>query len=171
MNIAFGLTHSSSLFMQIFTTVAAPSTIAFIVQDIGDQPMSAWVLQVSFGSFNTHCTNYAYTDCSFQAPLLIQAVLNPIIGRLSDVLDRKMLVAVTPLIAFAGSVMSAKANDMNILIAGGVLYGVTLATIGVVGTIPAEILPLKYRTVASGISFLGGASGGLYVTLLFPNRG
>lgn len=66
-----------------------------------------------------------------------------------------MLVAVTPLIAFAGSVMSAKANDMNTLIAGGVLYGVTLATIGVVGTIPAEILPLKYRTVASGISFLG----------------
>lgn len=77
-----------------------------------------------------------------------------------------MLVAVTPLIAFAGSVMSAKANDMNTLIAGGVLYGVTLATIGVVGTIPAEILPLKYRTVASGISFLGGASGGLYVELV-----
>lgn len=109
----------------------------------------------------------AYVDriSSFQAPLLIQAVLNPIIGRLSDVLDRKMLVAVTPLIAFAGSVMSAKADDMNMLIAGGVLYGVTLATIGVVGTIPAEILPFKYRTVASGISFLGGASGGLYVEL------
>jgi MFS family permease len=107
--------------------------------------------------------NYADDDSSFQAPLLVQAVLNPIIGRLSDVIDRKMLVAVSPLIAFAGSVMSAKASDMNMLIAGGVLYGVTLATIGVVGTIPAEILPLKYRTVASGITFLGGASGGLYV--------
>ena len=32
--------------MQIFTTVAAPSTIAFIVQDLGDQDISAWVLQV-----------------------------------------------------------------------------------------------------------------------------
>lgn len=74
-----------------------------------------------------------------------------------------MLVTLTPIVAFAGSVMSARANDMNLLIAGGVLYGVTLATIGVVGTIPAEILPLKYRTVASGIGFLGGASGGLYV--------
>ncbi|KAL6242222.1 hypothetical protein RBB50_010770 [Rhinocladiella similis] len=134
-----------TLFMQIFTTVAAPSTIAFIVQDIGDQAMSAWVLQT---------------------PLLIQAVLNPIIGRLSDVLDRKMLVTLPPIIAFAGSVMSARAHDMNMLIAGGVLYGVTLATIGVVGTIPAEILPLKYRTVASGIGFLGGASGGLVAGLV-----
>ena len=97
--------------------------------------------------------------------MLVQAVLNPILGRLSDVLDRKMLVTLTPLIAFAGSVMSARAHNMNLLIAGGVLYGVTLATIGIVGTIPAEILPLKYRTVASGISFLGGASGGLYVDL------
>jgi hypothetical protein len=42
------LTFRIRLFMQIFTTVAAPSTIAFIVQDLGDQPMSAWVLQVSF---------------------------------------------------------------------------------------------------------------------------
>ncbi|KIW17942.1 hypothetical protein PV08_05137 [Exophiala spinifera] len=133
-----------TLFMQIFTTVAAPSVIAFIVQDIGDQAMSAWVLQT---------------------PLLIQAVLNPIIGRLSDVLDRKMLVTLTPIVAFAGSVMSARAHDMNLLIAGGVLYGVTLATIGVVGTIPAEILPLKYRTLASGIGFVGGASGGLVAGL------
>lgn len=91
----------------------------------------------------------------------MQAVLNPIIGRLSDVLDRKMLVTVTPLIAFAGSVMSAKANGMHMLIAGGVLYGITLATLSIVQSICAEILPLKYRTVASGIAFLGGATGGL----------
>lgn len=91
----------------------------------------------------------------------MQAVLNPILGRLSDILDRKMLVTVTPLIAFAGSVMSARAKDMNMLIAGGVLYGINLATISIVQSIPAEILPLKYRTVASGIAFVGGASGGL----------
>lgn len=71
-----------------------------------------------------------------------------------------MLVTVTPIIAFAGSVMSAKANGMEMLIAGGALYGITLATISIVQTNPAEILPLKYRTVASGIAFMGGASGG-----------
>lgn len=61
--------------------------------------------------------------------------------------------------------MSAKANGMNMLIAGGVLYGITLATISIAQSIPAEILPLKYRTVASGISFIGGASGGLVAGL------
>lgn len=72
-----------------------------------------------------------------------------------------MLVTLTPLVAFAGSVMSAKASSMNMLIAGGVLYGITLSTISIVQSIPAEILPLKYRTVASGIAFVGGAAGGL----------
>lgn len=41
------LTDAIRIFMQIFTTVAAPGTIAFIVQDLGDQNMSAWVLQVN----------------------------------------------------------------------------------------------------------------------------
>ena len=40
------LLTASSLFMQIFTTVAAPSVIAFIVQDLGQQSTSVWVLQV-----------------------------------------------------------------------------------------------------------------------------
>lgn len=52
---------------------------------------------------------------------------------------------------------------MNLLIAGGVLYGITLATLSIVQSIPAEILPLKYRTIASGIAFVGGTSGGLLV--------
>lgn len=91
----------------------------------------------------------------------MQAVLNPILGRLSDVLDRKMLVTIPPLFAAAGSFVSAKSDDMNMLIAGNVLIGITLATIGVVQSIPAEILPLKYRSLANGIGFLGGTFGGL----------
>ncbi|KAF2176562.1 MFS general substrate transporter [Zopfia rhizophila CBS 207.26] len=133
-----------AIFTQIFTSTAAPSVIAFIVQDLGHPGLSGWVIQ---------------------APLLMQAVLNPIIGRLSDVLDRKMLVTIPPLLAFAGSVISARANDINMLIAGSVLLGVTLATIGVVQSIPAEVLPLKYRAISNGISFLGGAIGAAIAAL------
>ncbi|KAF2117940.1 major facilitator superfamily domain-containing protein [Lophiotrema nucula] len=129
-----------AIFTQIFTSVAAPSTIAFIVQDLGQPGISGWVIQ---------------------APLLVQAALNPILGRLSDVVDRKMLVVIPPLFAAAGSFIGAKATDMNMLIAGSVLTGITLATNGVVTTIPAEILPLKYRSIANGIGFLGGSCGGL----------
>ena len=91
----------------------------------------------------------------------MQSVLSPIVGRLSDVLDRKYLASMPPLIAFAGAVVSARATSMAMLIAGGILIGVTLATIAIVQAIPSEVLPLKYRAVSNCFSFLGGAVGGL----------
>lgn len=98
-----------------------------------------------------------------QGPLLIQSVLSPIVGRLSDVLDRKYLAAIPPLIAFVGAVVSATAKSMPVLIGGGVLIGTTLSTISIVQAIPSEILPLKFRALANGFAFVGGAIGGLYV--------
>lgn len=91
----------------------------------------------------------------------MQSVLSPFVGRLSDVLDRKYLAAVPPLIAFVGAIISAKATSMAMLIGGGILIGVTLSTISIVQAIPSEVLPLKYRALANGFAFLGGAVGGL----------
>lgn len=91
----------------------------------------------------------------------MQSVLSPIVGRLSDVLDRKYLAAIPPLIAFIGAVVSAKATSMAMLIGGGILIGTTLSTIAIVQTIPSEVLPMKYRALANGFAFLGGAIGGL----------
>jgi len=92
----------------------------------------------------------------------MQSVLSPIIGRLSDVLDRKYLASIPPVIAFVGAVISAKATSMSMLIGGGILIGTTLSSISIVQAILSEILPLKYRTLANGFAFLGGAIGGLY---------
>lgn len=101
----------------------------------------------------------------------MQSVLSPIVGRLSDVLDRKYLAAVPPLIAFVGAVISAKATSMSMLIGGGILIGTTLSTISIVQAIPSEILPLKYRALANGFAFMGGAIGGLSVhSPDFPTR-
>lgn len=119
---------------------AAGSVIAFIVRDLGEASISGWIIQ---------------------GPLLMQSVLSPIVGRLSDVLDRKYLASVPPLIAFVGAVISAKATSMSMLIGGGVLIGTTLSTIAIVQAIPSEILPLKYRALANGLAFIGGAVGGL----------
>lgn len=91
----------------------------------------------------------------------MQSVLSPFVGRLSDVLDRKYMAAIPPLIAFVGAVVSAKATSMSMLIGGGILIGTTLATIAIVQAIPAEVLPLKYRALANGFAFIGGAVGGL----------
>ncbi|KAI0160070.1 MFS general substrate transporter [Hypoxylon sp. FL1284] len=129
---------------QVFVVVAAGSVIAFITRDLGDESISGWVIQ---------------------GPLLIQSVMSPIVGRLSDVLDRKYLATVPPLIAFVGAVVSAKATSMSMLIGGGILIGSTLATISIVQAIPSEILPLKFRALANGFSFVGGAVGGLVGSL------
>ena len=129
-----------AIMAQVFVVVAAGSVIAFIIQDLGDAPIAGWIIQ---------------------GPLLMQSVLSPFIGRLSDVLDRKYMAAIPPVIAFVGAVVSAKANLMATFIGGGVLIGVTLSTISIVQAIPSEALPLKYRALANGFAFLGGAVGGL----------
>lgn len=56
----------------------------------------------------------------------MQAALSPIFGRLSDIVDRKSLITITPLFALVGAIISAKAENMTILIIGGVLIGVPL---------------------------------------------
>lgn len=92
----------------------------------------------------------------------MQSVLSPIVGRLSDVLDRKYLVSIPPLVAFVGAVISAKATSMSMLIGGGVLIGVTLSTISIAQAIPSEVLPMKYRALANGYAFFAGGIGSLY---------
>ena len=131
---------SFAIMAQVFVVVAAGSVIAFIIRDVGDAPIAGWIIQ---------------------GPLLMQSVLSPIVGRLSDVTDRKYMAAIPPLIAFVGAVISAKATSMAMLIGGGILIGITLSTISIVQAIPSEVLPLKYRALANGFSFLGGAVGGL----------
>lgn len=91
----------------------------------------------------------------------MQSVLSPLVGRLSDVLDRKYMASIPPLVAVVGSIICAKATSMNMLIGGGILIGVTLATISIVQAIPSEILPMKHRPLANGFAFIGGAVGGL----------
>ncbi|KAG9240293.1 major facilitator superfamily domain-containing protein [Calycina marina] len=129
-----------AIMAQVFVIVTAESVVAFIIRDIGSPARAGWIIQ---------------------GPLLMQSALSPIIGRLSDVVGRKYLAAVPPLIAFAGSVVSAKAESMTTLIGGGILIGVTLSTISIVQAIPSEVLPMRQRTVANGLAFAAGGLGAL----------
>ncbi|CAJ2510516.1 Uu.00g133250.m01.CDS01 [Anthostomella pinea] len=133
-----------AIMAQVYVVVAAGSVVAFIIRDLGDASIAGWIIQ---------------------GPLLMQSVLSPIVGRLSDVLDRKYLATIPPLIAFAGAVVSATANSMSMLIGGGILIGTTLSTISIVQAIPSEILPLKFRALANGFAFIGGGVGGLIGSL------
>lgn len=91
----------------------------------------------------------------------MQATLSPLVGRLSDVTQRKWLAVIPPLIAVVGAVISAKATSMNMLIGGGILIGITLSTTSIVSAIPSEVLPLKYRPLANGLCGMGGTVAGM----------
>jgi MFS family permease len=93
----------------------------------------------------------------------MQSVFSPLVGRLSDIYDRKWIVTIPPLIACAGAIISARATSIDMLIVGGILIGCTLATIAIIHSIPSEIMPLKYRPLANGLCSSGGTIGGLYV--------
>ncbi len=118
---------------QVFVVVAAGSVIAFIGRDLGDAALAGWVIQ---------------------GPLLMQSALSPIVGRLSDVLDRRGLVTAAPLVACAGAVVSATARSMPVLVGGGVLIGAVLATVPVVHAITAEILPREFSHLSLVREFL-----------------
>ncbi|KAH6681504.1 major facilitator superfamily domain-containing protein [Halenospora varia] len=129
-----------AVFAQVYVVVAAGSVIGFIIRDLGDPAIAGWIIQ---------------------GPLLMQSVLSPIIGRLSDVLDRKWLAIILTCISFIGAVVSAKAQSMSVLIGGGILVGCTLSTIAIVQAIPSEVLPLKYRAIANGFAGIAGGLGGV----------
>ncbi|KAI4914540.1 hypothetical protein J4E85_010606 [Alternaria conjuncta] len=124
---------------QVFVVVAAGSVLSFIIRELGEPAIASWIIQ---------------------GPLLMQSVLSPPVGRLSDVLDRKLFATIPPLIACIGSIICAKATSMSMLIGGGILIGTTLATISIVQSIPSEILPLKYRPLANGLAGVAGVLGG-----------
>jgi MFS family permease len=150
----------------VFVVVAAGSVIAFIIRDLGNPSLAGWIIQV--GDCALSC---ALILIQRKGPLLVQSVMCPIIGRLSDVADRKYVASFQLTVAFVGSIVSARAQSMNTLIGGGILIGVGLSSLGIIVAIPAEVLPLKYRAIANGANFLGGAFGGLYVTPTLSLRG
>ncbi|KAG4411839.1 hypothetical protein IFR04_015023 [Cadophora malorum] len=129
-----------ALFSQLFTLTIAGSNVTFIVRDIGGASVASWIVQ---------------------APLLMQSAISPFFGRISDEFGRKGLSVAAPALAFIGSVISAKASSMGMLISGAVLVGPTLATISVVQSIAAEIMPMKWRVVSNALAFAGGAFGGI----------
>ena len=73
-----------SVMSQVFVVVAAGSVLSFIIRELGEPAIASWVIQ---------------------GPLLMQSVLSPPVGRLSDVLDRKLFATIPPLIACIGAIV------------------------------------------------------------------
>ncbi|KAF2815280.1 trichothecene efflux pump [Mytilinidion resinicola] len=115
----------------VFVVGMARTDFAYITADIGPSP-----------------NNYAWLLVSIN---LAGSVLTPVVGRLSDIFERKIFLLVGNLIGFVGCVVSATCHSMGALIGAGVLIGLSSAAHSLSLTCIAEMVPKRSRPLANGL--------------------
>ncbi|KEF62747.1 uncharacterized protein A1O9_00720 [Exophiala aquamarina CBS 119918] len=119
------------------TTAGVPVALSFIAADVNLTADAAWIAN---------------------APSIANAVLSPIFSVASDTFQaRKGIMVGACLTAFVGSAIGAGANSLWRLVFSQTLQGVGVAIVSVVYTVPAEILPRRWRPMAQA-SLLGGSA-------------
>jgi MFS family permease len=81
---------------------------------------------------------------------LVAGVLLLVVGRVSDVIGRRYFFIGTQVFAVVGSIIAARANNINTLVGATVLTGVAGAGQQLYPLITQEIVPNKYRGLMQG---------------------
>ena len=121
--------------------IVGPNTsIAYIVQDFPSEVASAsWIANTGIFCIVT---------------------LPPIIGATSDRYGKKWFILTGALTGIVGSMVSAEAKNMKVVIGGQTLSGVAQAMLVVAVPAGMEIVPAKYRLVmVSSMAIINGTLG------------
>ena len=135
--------------------IVGPNTsIAYIVQDFPSEVASAsWIANTGIFCIVT---------------------LPPIIGATSDRYGKKWFILAGALMGIIGSMVSAEANSMKVVIGGQALSGVAQAMLVVAVPAGMEIVPAKYRLVmVSSMAIINGTLGPIgfaFICELYPNK-
>ncbi|KPI34535.1 putative transporter [Cyphellophora attinorum] len=120
------------------TTAGPPALLSFIAADLNSGAMASWIL----------------TSASIS-----NAVLSPILSVASDTFQaRKEILVGCCIIAFIGAAIAPGSQSTWRLIFAMTLQGVGVALCSVVYTIPAEILPRRWRPMAQAVLLAGAAA-------------
>jgi MFS family permease len=95
--------------------------------------------------------------------LLSSAILTPLLGRLGDQIGKRLVLITVLLLLVLGSVVSALAQNLPVLLAGRVLQGAGGATLPLAFGIVRDLVP-RYRVgpvvgMIAAVSSVGGAAG------------
>jgi len=134
------------MFVAVLSGTVVSTSMPVIIADLGGtQSQYTWVITAS---------------------LLATAVSTPIWGKLADLVDRKVLIQLSPILFTAGTVIAGFSTDTNMLIAVRVVQG-----IGVGGLMSLVMIAValiisprergKYMGVVGGIMALGTIGGPL----------
>lgn len=88
------------------------------------------------------------------------AVGYTIVGRLTDLCGRRYFIISGNILGVIGSIVSATAKSVQILIAGNVLLGLAASTQTSTPAVLGELIPMKHRFLVTGLMYTG---------FVFPN--
>ena len=135
--------------------IVGPNTsIAYIVQDFPSEVASAsWIANTGIFCIVT---------------------LPPIIGATSDRYGKKWFILAGALMGIIGSMVSAEAKNMKVVIGGQALSGVAQSMLTVAVPAGMEIVPAKYRLImVSSMAIINGTLGPIgfaFICELYPTH-
>lgn len=86
---------------------------------------------------------------------LVSGVLLLVFGRISDIIGRRYFIITAQLFAVVGSIICAKANSVNVVVAGTVLTGIAGGAQQLYPLLIQELVPNKYRIYGQAAITLG----------------
>ena len=125
--IGFGFWSGASGF-----AYAAP-ILSIINADIGPNPNITWVALIH--------------------PVALSVGLT-LVGRMADIFGRRYIQIAGALLALVGTIMSATAQSVPVLIGGATIIGVAGATQLAAFFLIAELMPMKHRFAAQGFNYM-----------------
>ncbi|KAK3934549.1 siderophore iron transporter [Diplogelasinospora grovesii] len=103
----------------------------------------------------------------FSAPItILTVVLGPIVSQAADYWGRKWFLVILTLFGAVGSVVVARADSMNMAIAGFCIIGIAYGTQPLLHVVTSEVLPRRWRAYGQAADMISNAVGsvlGLYV--------
>ncbi|OHF03927.1 hypothetical protein CORC01_00789 [Colletotrichum orchidophilum] len=98
----------------------------------------------------------------FSATITIMTVvLGPIVSQAADYWGRKWFLVVPTLFGAVGSIIVARASDVNTAIAGFCIIGIAFGTQPLLHTVISEVLPRKWRAYGQASAMISNSLGSI----------
>lgn len=135
---------SIGLFNNVFFGVAPPASVGLIAKALNASDKAMWIIQ---------------------AQGIPSIASGPIISVIADVYGRKSAIIGLALLSAIACIICMTTHNVDVLIFGQTLNGISGGISGLLFAIPSEVVPSRYRSMVQGfLSFF--SIGGAYVALL-----
>lgn len=92
---------------------------------------------------------------------ILTVVLGPIVSQAADYWGRKWFLVIPTFFGAVGSIIVARATDINMVIAGFCVIGIAFGTQPLLHTVTSEVLPRKWRSYGQAANMVSNSLGSI----------